>query len=294
MTKSAQKAIHNELKILKDVKSCFIVKYYGAFVESGLQEVHIFMEYMDGGSFASLMPRVGRFPEAILARVAHGSASGLSYLLENHNAIHRDIKPGNILVNTAGEVKICDFGTARVMENVEKQAITFIGTMVYMSPERVEGRTHGSAGDVWALGVTLLEMAIGFRPIPAPTGDGAPALAAARVEGQPFDVKEPMDEKVKIPFAIVNEITTGPPLRLPAEGDFSEDFREVIAAMLDRDDKSRISLAQLLLPTGWAGGKQADTATCATYVQWALSEPTLSTRGGPTDGLAHKLSTNHI
>ena len=179
VTKSAQKAIHNELKILKDVKSCFIVKYYGAFVESGLQEVHIFMEYMDGGSFASLMPRVGRFPEAILARVAHGSASGLSYLLENHNAIHRDIKPGNILVNTAGEVKICDFGTARVMENVEKQAITFIGTMVYMSPERVEGRTHGSAGDVWALGVTLLEMAIGFRPIPAPTGDGAPALAAA-------------------------------------------------------------------------------------------------------------------
>ena len=148
VTKSPRKAIHNELKILKDVKSGFIVKYYGAFVETSQQEVHIFMEYMDGGSFAALLPRVGRFPEDVVARVAHGSASGLSYLLEKHNAIHRDIKPGNILVNTAGAVKICDFGTARVMENVEKQAITFIGTMVYMSPERVEGRTHGSAGDV--------------------------------------------------------------------------------------------------------------------------------------------------
>lgn len=78
--------------------------------------------------------------------------------------MHRDIKPDNILVNSKGFVKLTDFGIGKVMESEEFLAGTFVGTMNYMSPERMEGEKYQYEGDIWSLGIVLIELATGSYP----------------------------------------------------------------------------------------------------------------------------------
>lgn len=79
--------------------------------------------------------------------------------------MHRDIKPDNILINKRGFVKVTDFGITKSYDGEEtEKAKTFVGTMNYMSPERMEGESYGFAGDVWSLGVMLIEIVTGQFP----------------------------------------------------------------------------------------------------------------------------------
>ncbi|CAB0041453.1 unnamed protein product [Trichogramma brassicae] len=91
---------------------------------------------------------------------------GLSYLRDKHAIMHRDVKPSNILVNSAGEIKICDFGVSGQL--IDSMANSFVGTRSYMSPERLQGTHYSVQSDIWSLGLSLVEMAIGMYPIPPP------------------------------------------------------------------------------------------------------------------------------
>ena len=81
---------------------------------------------------------------------------GLNYLHTVKKIIHRDIKPHNILMNKRGEVKIADFGICSVSNNSGQKWQTFIGTITYMSPERMNGEEYGMDSDIWALGVMFI------------------------------------------------------------------------------------------------------------------------------------------
>ena len=92
--------------------------------------VNLVVEYMDGGSLQDVVDNGGCRDEEVLADIAHQVLLGLDFL-HSHNQMHRDIKPGNILLNCQGQVKLADFGISRV--HVSKHAKTdFSGTVNYM------------------------------------------------------------------------------------------------------------------------------------------------------------------
>jgi len=78
--------------------------------------------------------------------------------------MHRDIKLDNVLVNSQGFVKLTDFGITKQLDETIGLAGTFVGTMNYMSPERMEGEKYSFEGDIWSLGIVLVELMTGSYP----------------------------------------------------------------------------------------------------------------------------------
>ena len=164
-----------ELDILHRCVSPFIIDFYGAFFQEG--SVYICIEYMDGGSVDKLY--ADGVPESVLKKITVSTIMGLKSLKDDHNIIHRDVKPTNILVNSRGQVKICDFGVSGNL--VASIAKTNIGCQSYMAPERISGGGMASAGatggtysvqsDIWSLGLTIIECALGRYPYPPETYD---------------------------------------------------------------------------------------------------------------------------
>lgn len=124
-----KKQIIRELKVLHECNYPHIVGFYRAFQSDG--NISICMEYMDGGSLDLILRRAGRIPESILGKITLAVLKGLSYLRDKHAIMHRDVKPSNILVNSNGEIKICDFGVST--ELINSMANSFVGTRSYMS-----------------------------------------------------------------------------------------------------------------------------------------------------------------
>lgn len=170
-------AIIMELDVLHRCISPYIIDFYGAFFQEGA--VYICMEFMDGGSVDKLYS--GGVPEHVLQKITLSAVLGLKSLKEDHNIIHRDVKPTNILVNTKGQVKICDFGVSGNL--VASIAKTNIGCQSYMAPERISGGgvtqvsanavggTYSVQSDIWSLGLTIIECAMGRYPYPPETYD---------------------------------------------------------------------------------------------------------------------------
>ena len=108
------------------------MQFFGAWLDPTSLDVHIVMEHMDAGCLDSVVTRMGRVPEPTLAWIAHLVLSGLRYLQSEAHVVHRDIKPSNVLVNTKGEVKLCDFGTSCILAATIKKTLkmkTFVGTV---------------------------------------------------------------------------------------------------------------------------------------------------------------------
>lgn len=168
-------AIIMELDILHRCVSPYIIDFYGAFFQEGA--VYICIEFMDGGSIDKLYG--DGIPENVLRKITYATTRGLKELKDVHNIIHRDVKPTNILVNTRGQVKICDFGVSGNL--VASIAKTNIGCQSYMAPERISGGGVSQAGanpgggtysvqsDIWSLGLTIIECAMGRYPYPPET-----------------------------------------------------------------------------------------------------------------------------
>ncbi|UZJ56757.1 hypothetical protein CBS101457_006077 [Exobasidium rhododendri] len=155
-----RKQILRELQILHECNSPHIVSFYGAY----LAEPHICMcmEYMDCGSLDVICRRNGPIRPDVCGKIVVVVVHGLTYLYDVHRIIHRDVKPSNILVNTQGQIKICDFGVSG--ELINSIADTFVGTSTYMSPERIQGDQYSVKSDVWSLGISVIEVALGRFP----------------------------------------------------------------------------------------------------------------------------------
>lgn len=236
-----QKAISQELETLRMCDSNFIVKYYGHIVEP--KSVIICMEFMDCGSLDSIYKATGPFPEDILCSVNAAVVDGINYL-KDLNITHRDLKPSNILVNSRGGIKLCDFGVSGVL--IDSLAETFVGTSTYMSPERIKGSQYSAAGDVWSLGLVLVELALGRFPFAS--GD--------------------VDNKVSplSLFELLQRIVEEPPPSLP--GNFSDASKDFVQRCL-KDAEHRMTPRELRKTAFYIMGKQNPDI----LVNWAKSLP---------------------
>uniref|UniRef100_A0A8B9UJ29 Dual specificity mitogen-activated protein kinase kinase 2 n=1 Tax=Anas zonorhyncha TaxID=75864 RepID=A0A8B9UJ29_9AVES len=180
--------IIRELQVLHECNSPYIVGFYGAFYSDG--EISICMEHMDGGSLDQVLKEAKRIPEEILGKVSIAVLRGLAYLREKHQIMHRDVKPSNILVNSRGEIKLCDFGVSGQL--IDSMANSFVGTRSYMSPERLQGTHYSVQSDIWSMGLSLVELSIGRYPIPPPDSKELEAIFGRPVvdgaEGEPHSI----------------------------------------------------------------------------------------------------------
>ncbi|MCA1588064.1 MAG: protein kinase [Chloroflexi bacterium] len=145
---------------------------------------YLVMELEDGGDLASLIANEGPLSPHRAATIAGEVASAIQ-AAHKHGIVHRDVKPGNILLGTDGQARVADFGIARATgEQTLTGTGTSLGSVDYFSPEQARGEPATAASDVYALGVVLYEMLTGRRPF---SGDTPYAVAVARLEAPPPD-----------------------------------------------------------------------------------------------------------
>lgn len=235
-----RRQIIRELKVLEQCNYNKIVAFYGSYQSRQSTQISICMEYLDGGSLDKCLQRYGRFPELICGIISASILDGLNYLKQEHKIIHRDVKPSNVLVNTNGDIKLCDFGVSGQLIN--SMAQSFVGTRSYMAPERLQGDTHGISSDIWSLGLSILELALGKYVIPAPTKDEVETLMNVP-EGTP--IRERPEEIRHTIFELLMVIVEQEPPKLP-EQYFSEEMCNFVDMCLQREPARRARLEDLL------------------------------------------------
>ena len=143
---------------------------------------YIVMELIDGDTLGSLIRSRGKLEFDYAAAIAADVASALNYA-HRHGVIHRDVKPGNVLIAEDGHVKVADFGIAQAQTANEDltQTGSVMGTATYISPEQAEGKALDGRSDVYSLGVVLYEMLAGVPPF---TGDSTVSVALKQVNEQ--------------------------------------------------------------------------------------------------------------
>ncbi len=142
----------------------------------------IVMEFIDGRALSSILKTAGPLHPDRAAEIAADVALALDYA-HRHMVIHRDVKPGNVLITDEGQVKVTDFGIARAVNTDESltQTGAVMGTATYFSPEQAEGLGVDARSDIYSLGVVLYEMVAGRPPF---IGDSPVAVASKHVREQ--------------------------------------------------------------------------------------------------------------
>mmetsp|Transcript_23873 Transcript_23873/g.39478 ORF Transcript_23873/g.39478 Transcript_23873/m.39478 type:complete len:361 (+) Transcript_23873:91-1173(+) len=221
--KAKRDQLLRELRTLYSSTFPWLVSFYDCLYDEGA--MYIVLEYMDGGSLADLLSAAqltgsGPLSELMLAKICTRVLGGLNYLHRERHQVHRDMKPGNILLNSHGEVKISDFGLAAELDSTKEMCASFVGTHAYMSPERLGGKPYSFASDIWSLGITLIECALGRYPY------------TASVTGSNY-------------FMLLSQIINDPAPHLPADA-FSEEFRDFVSLCLRKEPSQRPTADQLL------------------------------------------------
>lgn len=151
-----------EIQILKKCKHPNVVSYFGSCFKDNT--LWILMDYCAVGSLSDLIEESDEpFTEKQIGYICHSTLKGLQFL-HDLSIVHSDIKAANILLNERGDIKLADFGVSEQLCCSLIGRDDIVGTPLYIAPEGIKDKTYGSKTDVWALGITVIELAEGFPP----------------------------------------------------------------------------------------------------------------------------------
>jgi len=212
-------SLEQEVAIMKRCECPYIVNFRGAWLKE--DNIFIAMEYCGGGGVLDIMKAMKiTLNEEQIAVVCRETLRALTYV-HAQLLIHRDVKAGNILLNHRGQCKLADFGVSYIMDAAMDRAKTILGTPYWMAPEVVDTQEekYDSKADIWSLGITAIEMAVG-KP--------------------PYSNEPPLKVLLKVPKM------DPPTLPEEVEDDYSDGFKDFIATCLVKDPKKRPTAQELL------------------------------------------------
>ena len=155
---------------------------------------YLVMELVPGESLSSILEREKTLPEQQVISIIAQTALALD-AAHREGLVHRDIKPGNLLIAPDGQVKITDFGIARVANQVSlTQTGQVMGTVQYLAPEQATGKPASALGDIYSLGIVAYEALAGKRPF---KGETQMAIAMAQINETPPPLPEHIDAKLQ-------------------------------------------------------------------------------------------------
>ncbi len=226
-----------EAEIGQSVRNANVVRTFDADMQSvnGDQRHFLVMEFVDGQTLRDLLRELGRVPEELCRHIATEIAKGLVGI-HDAGVVHRDLKPENVLITPDHSVKIMDLGVARLMDEAVRLSRTgaFVGSFHYAAPEqfRDDAREIDGRADLFALGITLYELATGKHPFTATAQSGMHTL-------------------------IQNILNLEPPRAAITCPELSPFFEELVHQLLQKEKQRRFPSAARLRETLEVGDRSA-------------------------------------
>jgi serine/threonine protein kinase len=228
-----------------------IVTLFSAEEDAGVH--FLTMELVEGKPLSALLPRRG-FPLGELLKLATPLADAV-HAAHAKEIVHRDLKPANIMVTADGQLRVLDFGLAKLRAAVGEagEATTqeatgegrIVGTVAYMSPEQAEGKPLDHRTDIFSLGVVLYEMATGRRPF---TGDTSASVMSSVIKDEPTSVRD-VNPAVPAPLARVIKmcLRKDPDRRYQS----AKDVRNELAAIHEESISGELEASVEVVRSGW-------------------------------------------
>ncbi len=161
---SVKERFLREARSMAALNDSHIIQIY--FIGDDAGQAYFVMEFVEGEALSNVLKREGKLNIEQAAKIIHQTAQGLASA-HDKGVIHRDIKPGNLMITSKGAVKIADFGIALVTHDFSKKLTStgeFVGTPGYLSPEVCLGKPVDQRSDIFSLGIVLFEMLTGSMP----------------------------------------------------------------------------------------------------------------------------------